>query len=87
MMDLLLISILGPFGGNQLITALNAPYSEAGTTIEYCHVTCLVFRFQVARKKPNEIAAKGGFLLRGSLWIAVDFCDLARRKRSFLRQL
>ena len=43
MMDLLLISILGPFGGNQLITALNALYSEAGTTIEYCHVTSLVF--------------------------------------------
>jgi hypothetical protein len=38
MMDLPLISILGPFRGKQLITALNTPHSEAGTTIEYCHL-------------------------------------------------
>jgi len=33
MMDLSLIPILGPFGGNQLISTLNALHPEAGTTI------------------------------------------------------
>jgi hypothetical protein len=33
MMDLPLISILGPFGGNQLITALDAVDAEARTAI------------------------------------------------------
>ena len=35
MMDLPLISILGPFRGKQLITALNAPHPEAGSTFGY----------------------------------------------------
>ena len=35
MTDLPLIPILGPFGGDQLISALNAIYPEAGTTIGY----------------------------------------------------
>jgi hypothetical protein len=33
-MDLSLIPIFGPFGGNQLITALNAVYPEVGKPME-----------------------------------------------------
>jgi hypothetical protein len=35
MMDLPLIPILGPIGGKQLITALDAPHPEAGLTLGY----------------------------------------------------
>ena len=33
MMDLLLTPILGPFGGNQLLTALDAGHPESGATL------------------------------------------------------
>jgi hypothetical protein len=46
MMDLSLIPILGPFGGDQLISALNAVHPEAGTTIGYYrHWNLTRFRF------------------------------------------
>ena len=35
MMNLSLISMLGPFWGKQLIAALDAPHSEAGLTFGY----------------------------------------------------
>jgi hypothetical protein len=34
---LMLTPILGPFGGDQLIVALNAGHPESGTKIGFCH--------------------------------------------------
>jgi hypothetical protein len=45
MTDLPFIPILGPFGGNQLITAFKAPHPEAGLTIGYCAEFVILQRF------------------------------------------
>jgi hypothetical protein len=53
-----LIAIRGPFGGNQLITALNAFHPEVGTTIgHYRHGTPPLWRCHEMAQRGNGIMA------------------------------